>query len=285
MGSDLLALALRRDADARDELAARLTSLNRTSGLDGAARLELEALLVELREQVSPPMRQAIDASLRDAGRERRETRAFDDELVELAMTGEPKRLVALARRPDLSLRVSGILAARGHLPALHALAGNRSATIGHSVLLAMAELSLGDPALRSLTIRRYDLPDEAISLLWPHLPDAEKAALLHAQDPYGEDDLGELADEAELRLHAALRRGELPASLDAMTALIDMGKLDLDAAIVVLCAEGRFADLGRLLSGFLSLHASRFAQSPRHAVASRRRLAVPGGGPFAREL
>jgi uncharacterized protein (DUF2336 family) len=270
MGSDLLALAMRRDVDARDELAARLTSLNRVPGLDNGARHELEALLHELRDQVSVSMRRVIDLSLRNASDFRggvaarasdrdeatprgHEGGASDDELVERAMNDEAERLVALARRPDLPLRVSGILAARGHLPALYALMGNRSAAIGHSGLLALADLALGDPGLRNLLISRHDLPEDAVSLLWPHLADDEKARLLSANAPYAEDDLKEIAREAELDLHAALRRGELPDSLNALTVEVERGREDADGVIELLCAEERFADLGEFLAWLTS--------------------------------
>ena len=263
MGSDLLALAMRHDAGARDELASRLTSLKRASGLDRGARHELEALLRELRVQVSAPVRRAIDQSLGETppfpdrpalcAPGRGEGAIGDDDLVERAMHDDAERLITLARRPDLPLRASGILAARGHLPALHALAGNRSAAIGHSVLVAMADLALGDPGLKSLMIGRHDLPEEAISLLWPHLADEEKARLLAAGAPYAESDLEEIEREAELNLHNALRRGELPKSLDALSVAVERGRKGADEAVELLAAEQRFADLGEFLARLLS--------------------------------
>src|ERR1700742_3967272 len=98
MSSDLLALAMRHDADARDELAARLTLLNRAASLDRRARHELQALLRELRDQVSAPMRRAIDVSLGDTGRfpgdvVRAKPVASDEELVQRAMKDEADRL------------------------------------------------------------------------------------------------------------------------------------------------------------------------------------------------
>jgi len=62
MGCDLLALA--RDPDARDELAARLTLLRQREPLDEGVRAELDALLRQLRGEVSPPMRASIEAEL-----------------------------------------------------------------------------------------------------------------------------------------------------------------------------------------------------------------------------
>jgi len=253
MSTDLLALAQRHDPASRDELAARLTSLERGAGLGGRARLELEALLRELRHQVSSRMREAIDASLGEPDRRDRRPSRREDELAGLALGGHADRLVALARRPDLPSRVSAIIAARGYLPALHALARNPSAQLGHSVLLALADLSLGDPGLRGAAIRRHDLPEEAISLLWPHLSDDEKAALLRAREPYGELDLDEIAVEAELRLHEKLRKGELPASFESVCADIDAGNLDPAEAVEHLCADGRFADLAELMARLLS--------------------------------
>ncbi|MFI4995390.1 MAG: DUF2336 domain-containing protein [Hyphomicrobiales bacterium] len=262
MSSDLLALALRRDAGARDELALRLTSLRREAELEDAARIELEALLRELRDTVSPSMRRAIDMSLTEqaridavsnAARKRRRARLSEDELAELALKGDFSRLVALARRPDLSLRMSGMVAARGHLPALYALAGNRSATIGRSVLIALAELALGDPALCALLIRRNDLPEEAVSYLWPHLPDGDKAALLMAGAPYGEPELGEIADEDELHLHDTLRRGTLPVSVDALMDGLEDGSASPDDAIERLCKQARIVALAEFLARLLS--------------------------------
>jgi uncharacterized protein (DUF2336 family) len=197
-------------------------------------------------------MRRTIDLALGTVMREGRKPATVEDELALLAMTGRGEPLVALARRPDLSLRLSGILAARGDLAALRALAGNPSAAIGHSVLLALADLSLGDPVLRGLTIARPDLPEEAVSLLWPHLADVEKATLLRAAAPYGERDIEDIADEGELRLHDALRRGELPESLEDVMADVDAGNLDPDEAVALFCAASRFADLGEFLARLL---------------------------------
>jgi uncharacterized protein (DUF2336 family) len=259
MGPDLLTLALRRDAAARDELAERLAALKDAPSLDRRARIELEALLRELRPGVSSRMRDIIDASLvaaqsgaRRSAQPRREPVASDDVAAELAMSCEAERLVAIARRPDLPLRVSRIVAARGHLPALHALAGNRSAAIGHSVLVALADLALGDPGLRSLVIRRHDLPEEAMSLLWPHLPNEDRATMLRAAAPYAEEDLDEIAHEAELRLHEALRQGELPASLDSLRDAVERGRKGVDGVVADLAHEARFADLGEFLARHL---------------------------------
>jgi uncharacterized protein (DUF2336 family) len=260
MGSDLLALALRRDMAARDELAARLTTLKAEPALEGRARLELDALLRELRPAVSARMRSMIDSSLAPApelmrhttAQAGREAGASEEETARLARSCEAERLVAIARRPDLPLGVSRIIAARGHLPALHALAGNRSAAIGHSVLVALADLALGDPGLRSLMIARHDLPEEAMSLIWAHLPDEDRATMLRSAAPYAEEDLDEIAHEAELRLHEALREGELPASLDSLCDAIDRGREDADSVVAHLSGEARFADLGELLARHL---------------------------------
>jgi hypothetical protein len=258
MGSDLLALALRRDAASRDELAARLTTLRREQALDGRARIELEALLRELRDVVSPPMRRTIEASLSESARirtrddaapRRPEAQAWESELVGFAVSCEADHLVRLARRPDLPPRVGGVVAARGHWPALRALAGNRGADIGRSLLLALSELALGDPPLRGLLIARHDLPEEAISRLWSHLSDEEKAQLLLASAPYEERDLDEILDEAELHLHFTLRDGELPVSLASFSA---KERADPDKAVELLCAKRRFVDLGRFLAEHL---------------------------------
>ena len=257
MGSDLLTLALRRDAASRDELAARLTTLQREQALHGRARIGLEALLRELRDVVSPLVRLTIEASLsesarirtRDAASRGWEAEAWESELVAFAVSCEADHLVRLARRPDLPPRVGGVVAARGHWPALRALAGNRGADIGRSLLLTLSELALGDPPLRALLIARHDLPEEAISRLWSHLSDDEKAQLLLASAPYAECDLDEILDEAELHLHFTLRDGELPVSLASFSA---KERTDPDKAVELLCAKQRFADLGRFLAEHL---------------------------------
>jgi hypothetical protein len=96
-------------------------------------------------------------------------------------------------------------------------LAAKLDARITPAAFIAFAELAVSHPALRTLLICRPDLPDEAAGRLWPHLSQAEKAALLLAGAPYGEREAVGIADKAKLILHALLRRGELPHCLNLL--------------------------------------------------------------------
>lgn len=194
MGCDLLALA--RDPDARDELAARLTLLRQREPLDEGVRAELDALLRQLRGEVSPPMRASIEA--------------------------------------ELAVRLD--------------------ARITPAAFIALAELAISHPALRDLLIRRRDVPEEAFGRLWPHLSEAQRAVLLLAGAPYGEPEARQIADQAKLVLHALLRRGELPQSVDTIEARLCEGHASMDGAVARLARQRRIADLAELMARCLSM-------------------------------
>jgi hypothetical protein len=194
MGCDLLALA--RDPYARDELAVRLTLLRHREPLDDGARAELDALLRQLRDEVSPLMRTSIEAEL----------------------------------------------------------AATLDARITPASFIVFAELAVSHPALRTLLICRPDLPEEAAGRLWPHLSQAEKAALLLAGAPYGKREAVGIADQAKLILHALLRRGELPQSVDTIEARLAEGHASMDGAASRLARQRRIADLAELLARRLSM-------------------------------
>lgn len=257
MGSDLLALAMSRNSAARDELASRLTSMRRRQPLEAGARAQLDALLDELRDQVSPLMRAAIDVELSRGGAPGDPRGDLDadggslgnDELAAYAKTVLPHRLFALARKPGLASQIAAIIVSRGPLPALRALAANHEATIDAATLLVLAEASFQDERLRSCVISRPDLPGEIINSIWPHLSDAEKATLLRASAPYDERDAREIRAAAELEVHDAVRQGELPDSVDLLWARCSDNDMELDKAIVQLTERSRLWDLAELLA------------------------------------
>jgi Uncharacterised protein conserved in bacteria (DUF2336) len=194
VSSDLLALA--RDPEARDELAACLTLIRHREPLSESMRGEIDALLRQLHGKVSPLMRASIEA--------------------------------------ELTVRLDGRLT-----PAS---------------FLALTELAITHLPLRALLIRRSDLPEEASGRFWPHLTPAEKAVLLLAAAPYGEDEALRIADKAKLVLHALLRRGELPQSVDTIEARLSEGHASMDGAVARLARQRRIADLAELLARRLSM-------------------------------
>ena len=194
VSSDLLALA--RDPDARDELAACLTLIRHREPLSEATRVEIDALLRQLHGKVSPLMRASIEA--------------------------------------ELSPRLDG--------------------RITPATFLALTELAITLLPLRALLIHRCDLPEEASGRLWPHLSAAEKVMLMLAAAPYGENEAQRIADKAKLVLHALVRRGELPQSVDTIEARLTEGHASMEGAVARLARQRRIADLAELLARRLSM-------------------------------
>jgi uncharacterized protein (DUF2336 family) len=83
-------------------------------------------------------------------------------DLVDLANTVEPRALVALALRPELTTRIAAAIADRKDREATLALSGNTGATLDDATSLAIASRFGKDAAIREALLRRADVPAAA---------------------------------------------------------------------------------------------------------------------------
>jgi hypothetical protein len=180
-----------------------------------------------------------------------------DDE----AATCPPARLVALARRPNPSERLCGMIVARGHAEALAAILRNPGARFARSSLTTIVELAASDMSLREAMCRRADLSDMILDRLWPYLSPASKSAVLaagcaqsHAEarvicEGAGAEEADEVCEDGSLRTVA-----------DWARAVRDREE-SLSHAMRQLDQEGRIVDVAGLLAGFAGI-------SPEMALA-----------------
>jgi hypothetical protein len=173
-----------------------------------------------------------------------------DDE----AATCAPVRLVALARRPNPSGRLCGMIVARGHAEALAAILRNPDARFARSSLTTIVELAASDMSLREAMCRRADLSDAILERLWPYLSMASKSAVLAAgcANSHAEarvicasavsEEADEVAEDGGLRCVAE------------WTSAVRNREESLSHAMRKLDQEGRIVDVAAMLAEFAGL-------------------------------
>jgi hypothetical protein len=173
-----------------------------------------------------------------------------DDE----AATCPPARLVALARRPNPSERLCGMIVARGHAEALAEILRNPEARFAKSSLTTIVELAASDMSLREAMCRRADLSDMILDRLWPYLSLGSKSAVIAAGCARSHAEArviceGASAEEAE----EVAGDGALRSVADWARAVRDRDE-SLSHAMRQLDQEGRIVDVAGLLAGFAGI-------------------------------
>ncbi len=173
-------------APERAEAAATLarTYLNGSLGEDRPE--DVEVALMSVLDDPSPQVRRALAAAFAEVEgaprvlvlslvRDQAEVSGpllarspvlVDADLIDLAGHAERRALSAIALRPQVAMRVSGAIIARGELAPIHSLLCNAGAQIAPGHLIDVAARFATDAILRETLLRRPDLPSEARHIL-----------------------------------------------------------------------------------------------------------------------
>jgi len=178
-----------------------------------------------------------------------------DDDLVGLARRQTQRHLFAIARRSNLSERLTDVLVRRGDDRVAGAVAANEGARLsddGFSVLAGRAAAS--DDVLDPL-IMRHDLPEQIATALLPALAASMRARLEALDAAVAEDAQNELVDEARAMLVERLRASGEPARpLPVLVTMIERGGMLYGEAVLELADADRLVDLAALLGRRLGL-------------------------------
>src|SRR5215212_7037695 len=137
----ILRLAREVDAKARIALSARLADIgNAPVGV-------VKDLAHDSNVSVAEPVLQ-------------RSLRLSEDDLLEVADSRDQGHLLAVSRRRTLSERVADVLVKRGDQTVVRTVAQNEGAKLSEGTLASLAQKALGDNSLRSLLLKRLDMPD-----------------------------------------------------------------------------------------------------------------------------
>ncbi len=90
---------------------------------------------------------------------------------ITLARRASPEQLEEIAQLPTLPEVLTGVLASRGHIPAIVRALQNDGARFNRATFVMLAELGVSDRPLREAMLARNDLPPEAFARLQPAIP------------------------------------------------------------------------------------------------------------------
>jgi hypothetical protein len=114
----------------------------------------------------TPPPRIERRATPRDAAQDA-------DNPITLARRASPDQLAEIALLPTLPEVLTGVLASRGHIPAIVTALRNPGARFNRATFVMLAELGVSDRPLWEAMLERTDLPSEALGRLKPAIPRA----------------------------------------------------------------------------------------------------------------
>jgi uncharacterized protein (DUF2336 family) len=127
----------------------------------GKERSQLSQRLADIRNApvaVVKNLAQDADLAVAEPILER-STRLSDDDLVAIAAQKEQGHLLAVSRRRVLSERVTGVLVERGDQQVVRAVAQNQGAKLSEGTLANLAKKAAADTDLRSVLMKRADVP------------------------------------------------------------------------------------------------------------------------------
>jgi uncharacterized protein (DUF2336 family) len=154
----IIRLAREVDARARTELAARLADIgNAPVGVVKDLAHDADIAVAE------PVLERSI--------------RLDEDDLLFVAGEREQGHLLAVSRRRTLSERVADVLVKRGDQKVVRTLAQNEGAKLSEGTLANLVQKAMGDNDLRSLLLKRLDLPDEPLRALAGQAPETKEDA------------------------------------------------------------------------------------------------------------
>jgi uncharacterized protein (DUF2336 family) len=136
--------------------------------VDAKARMELSVRLADIGNApvgVVKDLAHDYDVSVAEPVLQR-SLRLSEDDLFEVADTRDQGHLLAVSRRRTLSERVADVLVKRGDQTVVRTVAQNEGAKLSEGALASLAQKALGDNSLRSLLLKRLDVPDDRLTAL-----------------------------------------------------------------------------------------------------------------------
>ena len=146
--------------------------------VDAESRIELSARLADIGNapvRVVKNLAHDADIAVAEPVLER-STRLTEDDLLTVAGESGQGHLLAVSRRSTLSERVADVLLNRGDHQLVRTLAQNDGANFSEGTLASLVQKALGDNDLRTLLLKRLDVPDEPMRVLADPAPDAREA-------------------------------------------------------------------------------------------------------------
>jgi hypothetical protein len=150
--------------------------------VDAKARMELAARLADIGNapvSVVKDLAYDIDLAVAEPVLER-SIRLTEDDLLTISGEREQGHLLAVSRRRTLSERVADVLVKRGDQRVVQTVAQNEGAQLSEGTLANLLQKALGDNDLRSVLLKRLDLPAEA-PLVLP-APESKEAKTLNPE-------------------------------------------------------------------------------------------------------
>jgi hypothetical protein len=189
-----------------------------------------------------------------DRRAERRDPVADAQHPLSLARKASPAELMEIAGLPVLPETMTNVLLSRGHMPAVIAALGNPGAAFARSSLTMLAELAPGDRDLRNALMGRSDIPDSVVDRLLPVIGREARAKLIMSGTDAEAEPARLALAKAEDDLTAGSGRGQPSAPIDVLRAMVEDGRMSLDAAVASLARDGRLPELAAFATARLGI-------------------------------
>lgn len=189
------------------------------------------------------------------------------EHLLDLARRVSEKHLEFIARRNDLSLKVSDKLIERSTRTIRRILASNRDIRLSRLALQTLVRQSVTDVVLREDLVLRVDLPPSLCHQMLPHVDEETQKKLRGIiSGALSKDKLNQIARLKQLRK-------EFGPALDTS----DMSKLwqlaqdagiELDDLVILLLQDNRLSHVTKLLAGLTRQPVGNFREAIYNGVA-----------------
>ena len=192
--------------------------------VDAKARVELSRRLADVGNApvgVVKDLAHDVDLAVAEPVLER-SIRLDEDDLLAVAGEREQGHLLAVSRRRTLSERVADVLVKRGDQTVVRTVAQNEGAKLSEGTLANLVQKALGDNDLRSLLLKRLDMPGEGLRVL-------ADSALGTKADPAPATDAA-----LSLKPHAVAEMLQMEAALAKLAASMTdpLSRRDVSAAL-----------------------------------------------------
>lgn len=261
---ELLALARKREDDARSRLAEALNDLieGRSGRLSEREWWWMTSIVRAILREVEMPVRRRLALSIsrldgvprglvRQLASEEieialpvisRSRLLADDDLVEIVLRRTQEHAVAVARRDDLSERVADVIVDVGHVPAIVALLGNQGASLSRHAVEYLAEQSRRVGEYQEPLLDRRELPRRLAARMFAWVSASLQTVIRRRwslDDDEVADALRQAVEESRLRFEQSLEGG---TAAQRLAAAVEQGDGGAVPAALRLLEQGHVA-------------------------------------------